>query len=207
MSLVIGIAGAGAAAGHGGTVRSIDASAFQDNCTGEPGYGDFRARFERVVQARDAEGLRALFDPGAAMRVNGIGGRRNPADWNFDRPDMAGVWKELDEILRLGCARSGEQLVLPAMAAHGELEPGQVIVLREETMRVAPQANARGLRRIPQGQVMVFTIYDTDGWTEVVFGDQVGYLPTASLRTTGATRLELVRFEASWRIREFGSGV
>ena len=208
IALLLALAGNGLALAQGEAASRIDVSAFEDNCTGEPGYGAFRTEFERVVLARDGKGLRALFAPDGAMRVNGVGGRGNTPDWGLDRPQAAGVWSELDEILKLGCERSGERLVLPGMAKYTELEPGQAIVLRDETMRLAPQANAKALRQVTRGQVFpVISWGNAGGWVEVSFGDRVGYLPTDSLRTTGATRLELVRFGDGWRIGEFGSGV
>ena len=186
----------------------IDVAAFSDACTAEPGYGPFRAELERVVAARDGVGLRALFDPLGSMRVNGVGGRADTPDWGFGRPQAGEVWSVLEDILALGCARSGERLVLPGMATFAGTDSDQLVVLREETLRREPAADATPMRRVERGQLYTFVAYDTpDGWTSVVVDGETGYMPTRALRSPSWFRLELVPFEASWRIREFGDGI
>ena len=194
--------------GADGRDPRLDASAFADACTEEPGYPAFRASLERVVAARDGEGLRALFHADGAMRVHGVGGRSSAHDWGLGRPEAAAVWPELQEILALGCARSGERLVLPGMAAVSDLEPGQVIVLRDETLRLAPEAHAKAVRAVERGEVFSFDAWDAPkGWTSVLVDGKTGYLPTSALRSAADFRLELAPFEGGWRIASFSDGV
>ena len=207
--MLLVVAAVAAAPAHANAPANlVDERAFSDGCTAEPGYPGFRAEFERVVIARDGDGLRALFHPEGAMRVHGIGGRADTPDWGFGRPEAAAVWKELDHILPLGCARSDDRLVLPAMAVYADLAPEELVLLRAETLRLAPQASAKAVRSLPRGQVVSFSEYgEPDGWTQVSVGASTGYVPTASLRSAYSFRLELVPFEGGWRIREFGDGV
>lgn len=184
----------------------VDERAFLDNCTTVPGYAAFRTEFERVVIARDGDGLRALFHPEGVMRVHGIGGRGDTPDWGFGRPQAEAVWKELDQILPLGCATSEERLVLPALFVYAETE--ELVLLRAETLRLAPQADAKAVRRVQRGQYASFTVYDTpSGWTEVTVDGATGYVPTTSLRSPFSFRLELVPVDGGWLIREFSDGV
>ena len=200
--LVIGLF---AAPAHG---KRIDDAAFADACVGEAGYPAFRGELRNVVAARDGDGLRALFHPQGAMRVNSVGGHGNTPDWGFSRPEAKVVWSELKAILSLGCARRGEKLVLPAMALADDLQDGEVVVLHEEAIRREPREAAKAVRRVKRGQVLWYSEHAApNGWTAVRVDGRVGYLPTASLRTPFAVRLELVPYEDGWRIRSFGDGV
>lgn len=208
---------AGAAASLAGcrTVESREAVAavaeWPDECAGVAGYAAFRSALEEVAAARDGRRLRALFHPGGSMRVNGIGGSAGGTfDWGFDRPQAASVWEELDEILRLGCARRGERLYLPAMAAL--VEDGSVSTDVDMSLTDAPAFESREdgaavIGRIAKGETVETIAHDPAGWVRVLVDGREAYVRAADLRSPHSFVLVLSNEGGRWGIAEFASGV
>jgi hypothetical protein len=185
----------------------VVAAVAADKCSGLPGYAGFRTELKRVVAARDAVAFKALFHPAGAMRVSGIGGPVS-YPWNFDRPEAAEVWAELEQILELGCVREGQKLLLPAVAGlAGDVEPGDVVALERVAIRTRPRSDARVLRVARPGDVFTPLDYRPEGWIRIKAQGRIGYLPLSRLRSPHGLRLEVVPFEGGWRIKAFGDGV
>lgn len=183
----------------------------RNECSAVPGYGAFRAKLEQAVAARDGAALRALFHPQGAMRVNGIGGNASTRDWGFDRPNAGTVWAELEDILKFGCVRHGDRLLLPAMAIlaeDGSVVPEQDMVIERFALRAAPGPGAPLVRWVDPGElVTLISSGDPEGWAQLQIDGQDGYGRSDSLRSPHGFQLVLVPFEGGWRIREFTGGV
>jgi len=186
------------------------AQSLADTCTGIDGYARFRRNLTKSVERRDGIALRALFHSHGSMRVNGIGGRMTTPDWGLDRRGAAVVWRDLDEILGLGCARRGDKLIIPAMAALGVdgLGPGHAIALRDVALHTRPTDHAPIKRFARRGELLTVNIDEVvSGWTELLDDDGSVFVSTRAIRSPHATRLELTVEQGQWTIRDFGSGV
>ena len=184
-------------------------SPVSDDCTALPGYPEFRLELQHVVSTRNPAAFKALFHSSGVMRVNGIGGPASYPNWNFDRAEADGVWAELEAILQLGCARAGRKLLLPKVAAlGGEMEPGELVVLRPVAIRNEPRHGAPALRQAKPGQRFTALDYDKPkGWIRIELRGRPAFLPATSLRSPHGLRLELVEDADGWRIRAFSDGV
>ena len=182
----------------------------RDQCSAVEGYDRFRVRLSSVVERRDGVGLRALFHSKGAMRMNGIGGTMAFPDWGFDRPGADQVWRALDEIIGLGCARRGEKLIMPAMAAlaYDGLDDGHAVALRNVALRSRPSERAPTKRLARRGEVLSVTIPDVvSGWTELLYRNKRVFVPSNAVRSPHSTRLELSRENGRWTIEALGSGI
>ena len=181
-----------------------------DGCTRVEGYHRFRTRLMKVVERRDSAALRALFHLKGSMRLNGIGGPMSSSDWGFDRPDADKVWETLNEIVRLGCARRGETLIIPAMAAlaYDGLDDGHVVAMHNVALHSSPSAHAPMLRMARRGEVLNVTLHDVvTGWTELLDQNGAAFVPTSAVRSPHSTRMELSVEKGEWAIRKFGGGI
>ena len=187
-----------------------DRAAWPDECLARPGYTQFVNELRSAVAKRDAAGLRSLFAADGRMRLNGIGGTRNFADWGLERPEAAGIWPALAEILRLGCASRGERLYLPFMAAREEGADDNVLVALEDTaIRSSPAPTGRTVGLASRGSTLQSLGAATvEGWAHVAAADgSAGYVPDKSLRSPSSTMLVLANEQGSWRIRWFGGNI
>ena len=209
LSVVVALAGCVSQPQAQPVATPLGAAAFHDDCTAAPGYSEFRSKLAAVVSARDGDAFRALFHPNGAMRLNGIGGNAGTPDWGLGRPEAAGVWKQLDEILLLGCAPEGEKLVLPGIARlRGDVNEDQLVVMQDAAMRSEASSTGAIVGTAKRGQVFTFTDFDTpDGWTSVIVDGKTAWLPSSTLRSPYAVQLVLVPYEGGWRIRELSPGV
>jgi hypothetical protein len=82
----------------------------KDECADLPGFVAFHERLSRAVAEHDAAALATLADPKIALDFGGGGGRDALRRRLADRP---GLWDELSELMRLGCAYDHGNAVMP----------------------------------------------------------------------------------------------
>jgi hypothetical protein len=186
--------------------RYLDA----DECSARPGFAAFHAELVRISAARDGAAFRALFHPDGAMRVEGIGGRGATPDWGFGRPEAAAVWRELDELLPLGCVLRDGKAMLPAMAGpveDGTVEPEYDMALVDLAVHARMDDASPVLLRARAGDLLQAISYPDD-WVEVlVGGERTGYVRAAQIRSPHSYQLVAVEEAGRWYLKEFTSGV
>lgn len=93
-----------------------------DQCSDEKDFDSFRYALSSAVARRDREGLLALVAPDVLINFGGSTGHEELLkEWEFDAAEHGNIWDQLDMILKLGCARSGEAHVIPSLIT--QLDP------------------------------------------------------------------------------------
>lgn len=181
-----------------------------DECSARPGFATFHAELARIVAARDGAAFKALFHAQGAMRVEGIGGPASAPDWGFARPEAVRVWRELDELLPLGCVLRGGKAMMPAMAGlveDGTVDPEYDMALVDLAIHAGMDEGSPVLRRAKAGTLLQTVSYP-DGWVEVwLGGERTGYVAASQMRSPHSYQLEAIEEDGRWYLREFGSGV
>lgn len=95
--------------------RAPAATGWVDECASDPSFADYRRRLERAVRARDPLALKSLVSPRVEVDFGGHAGFPAFARaWKLDRPRQSRLWDELAQVMRLGCRREQDVLVMPA---------------------------------------------------------------------------------------------
>jgi hypothetical protein len=83
-----------------------------------PDYAGFHDRLTAAVELRDGKALLMLLAPDVLINFGGETGRKAfSRQWDLDS-SASELWFELIRILRLGCARSGDALVMPSLTVQ-----------------------------------------------------------------------------------------
>lgn len=89
-----------------------------DECVSAPGFGQFLARLNAATKSRDGKALLKLLAPDVLINFGGETGRKAFANqWDIDSP-ASELWFELERVLRLGCAKSADALVMPSLTVQ-----------------------------------------------------------------------------------------
>lgn len=195
----------------GATPARLPKAPLSDLCRAVPGYAEFRSELVDVARRRDGPAFQRLFMATGGMRVEGMGGRGgSAADWRWDRPEAAQMWRELDALLPLGCAPQGDKLILPAMGRlvdDPRVEPGLVAALRSTRAYGRPAAERGKGRPVAAGQLLTRVREAAPGWIEVMDKGRSAFVRAEDVRSIHDYQMVLKREQGRWRIWEFNSGV
>lgn len=187
-----------------------------DECTDQPGAGEFLANLRKAVAARDTNALVALaaedirLDFGGGAGVATLRSRLELAAED-DEPAARspGLWDELDTLLDMGCAADGAVLIMPwYFAQEIEVETGRGFIVTGEDVPLYTSISKESpvLDRISWDVVeLVDDIRSTPemrhvAWTDAE-GDTIdGFVAGEMLRSTIDYRLLANRRNNRWRI-------
>lgn len=89
-----------------------------DQCASATGFGQFRDRLNAAAKNRDGKALLRLLAADVLINFGGETGRKAFASqWDIHSA-ASELWFELERILRLGCAKSGDALVMPSLTVQ-----------------------------------------------------------------------------------------
>lgn len=187
----------------------------RNECRALEGAEEFQRSLVTAVANRNADMLRALVDPKVHLDFGG-GHGWDEMHARLDS-DQYELWKELDEVTRLGCARGHEDsLVMPYYWAQdiGERDPyGTYIVLGEDVPLHAAQDGEQVLRRLDWQYVDLMayfelTTFQTEAarWEVRTADGTRGYVDRDNLRALIDYRLLADRREGKWLITAFIAG-
>jgi hypothetical protein len=107
-----------------------------EQCAGEPGFDEFRARLKDAVARKDEPALLSMLTDDVEVNFGGdIGPALFASNWKFDEAGESHVWAELKEALAQGCAPSGDALVAPSFVTRfpGQLDAFETVIIAPET--------------------------------------------------------------------------
>lgn len=183
-----------------------------DDCAKLPGWPDFRDRLAKAVADRNAHALADLAARDVKLDYGGGSGRGELRKRLAD-PKL-GLWRELAQILPLGCADANGILSMPwyfwnlptdidaynAMLVTGDAVP----------LRARPDPGARVVATldwpivtVPAGKADLSAKYTS---VRTRAGKLDGYVLTAKLRSVLAYRLIAERQDGKWRLTAFTAG-
>ena len=185
-----------------------------DQCSADAGFAVFRQALGRAVARRDAPALKRLLAPDVLVNFGGdIGWAAFSRQWALDRPGKSGVWKELERILPLGCARVDKARVLPSLAGQFSADDDQdafetmVVVERGAALRAREQADSRIVAKLNWDLVTALEAPDGGKHIKVRTGDgREGWLARRALRSPLDYRAVVEKQRGRWRITAFVAG-
>ena len=186
-----------------------------DQCGGDAQFNLTRHELERVVEAKDLDGLLALMSDDVRVSFGGRFGREGfRRHWTSTPRDRGLLWKELGRALRLGCAKavdgSGKEYrAIPAMfVTGGDLDGFSTWVsLPGAMLRSGPSAGAPAEMRLPAWTVLDEVEHDGGSWIAVrTPKGRRGFVSTAQARSLLDYRIIFGRRDGKWRITAFVAG-
>lgn len=183
---------------------------FPDKCSKLEGYDVFRSRLAGAVAARDEASFRALFGKKGYMRMHGVGGGAQMPPSGPNNSFTASIWKDLDQILSLGCAIDNDMLLLPftTQAPENLDAMGQMVAIRSTAVRSGPNDKARIMTIAPRGALLVQMEHPArpaDGWQYLTLSNgRSGYVRSEDVRSPLDSALQVARDGTDWRIEYYG---
>ncbi len=188
----------------------------RNECSQLEGANKFRMALVTAVANRDADLLEPLVDPQVRFDFGGGSG------WEEMRKrlssDQYRLWKELEAVLRLGCATYDDgSIAMPYYWAQ-EMPEGfdgfaTLIVLGDDVPLYSASEGGHVLRRLDWEAVEMMSFYETREYDEAASRDEVrtadgtrGFVERASLRALVDCRLLARREDGKWRITTFIAG-
>jgi hypothetical protein len=180
----------------------------RDECSQLPGAADFHARLVEVVQLRDSDALAALADPAIKLDFGGGGGVEQLRQKLGSGDEL---WKSLEQLLKLGCARGQGGIVMPWLFAQelGDIDPTAAMLVMGEDVPILsePRASAKPLGTISWDLVNAAGFEPDKPFQRIAMpGKQDGYIATDKLRSVLDYRLLASNRSGQWRIEALVAG-
>lgn len=160
----------------------------RDECAADRSFAAYRERLRTAVARRDARALLALVSPGIMIDLGGGAGKQAFAEtWQLDKGSRSPVWRELETLLRLGCARSDGTMSMPYFFQHlpqdADVVQQLMIIGSNVPLRAEPDDDARALVRLSWELVESIGAADmTAPWVKVSAHGHTGYVTQTSIR-------------------------
>lgn len=183
-----------------------------DQCAARPGFEAFRKELLGVIARKDVKGLLALTDHKVMLSFGGEAGHAEMRTmWELDKPATSGIWTELAEALRLGCAFADGVAIAPAMMSTlpNEFDAFETaVVVKPVTLRKAPDAKAQPIELLNWDVLSVDEgIDELGGWTKVKLKDgRTGFVRSDAIRSPIDYRALFRRVEGKWRLTALVAG-
>lgn len=184
----------------------------RDECVKQPGAEAFRATLADAVQRRDTEALVGLADRDVRLDF-GDGAGQDELRQRLSGQEGAELWRELAELLPLGCGVDQGNMVLPWFFAQdlGGDDPYGLLLVTGERVPLLPKADAAAapIRLLSWALVEPEEGYDEQAPFQpvrIVGGGPSGFVDAARLRSPIGYRLIAGRTTVGWKIEAFLAG-
>lgn len=184
----------------------------KDECVSVPGAASFRAALAEAIRRRDAGALVALADPDIKLDFGGGEGHAELRQ-RLAGEGGAALWRELADLLPLGCAADPDGITLPWFFAQdlGTEDPFNTLLVTGARVPLLPRADAaaRPLRLLSWALVEPREGYDESAEFQPVRlldGGVEGFVAANRLRSPIGYRLIASRSSGSWKIETFIAG-
>lgn len=187
-----------------------------DQCATNPSFVAFRTQLRAAIARRDGAWLLSIAAPNIEYSFGDSPGRAGFARaWGLSRPATSQIWRELGEVLRLGCARGPDgEFWAPSLSLaetdmdEGEGPPTMLAVGPNAVLHAAASDSSPVVARL-DWHVLTSRGGD-DGespWIEVALGDgRRGFVRRALVRSQGDYRAVFGRIGGRWRMTAFIAG-
>ena len=183
-----------------------------DRCQGDPGFDQFRSELDNAVARKDPAALRRLAADDIQSNFGGNGGWDEFAStWGLDEPQTSKLWKQLQSVMALGCAKTeAGGRVFPGMFQDlGEdADPFQLVVVRPgAAIRSGPDKNASAAASLDWAVTNVLEERGPEDWVKVqVPGGPSGWVETNLIISPLDYRLVSEVRDGRWRITALVAG-
>ncbi len=182
----------------------------QDDCAALSGWSAFHERLQKAVRAKDADAFIALTSPDIRLDYGGGSGRAELAK-RLAEPKRA-LWRELEDILPLGCATDNGLTVMPWFFWNvpDDIDPYTALITTgpDVPLLARPASDAKMLKSLNWALVVIKGPFNpADTFTKVTADeDASGYVRTSQLRSLLDYRLIAENRAGEWRITAFIAG-
>lgn len=184
----------------------------RDECAALPGAGVFRAALADAVRRKDADALVGLAAPDIKLDFGGGEGHAELRQ-RLTGQEGAALWRELADLLPLGCAADEDGMTLPWFFAQdlGVEDPFNTLLVTGARVPLLPKADAaaRPLRLLSWELVEPEEGYDESAELQpvrTVEGKLSGFVEAKKLRSPIGYRLLAGRSNGAWKIQAFIAG-
>lgn len=188
----------------------------RDACVKTPRARAFMAALRGAIARRDARALVGLAAPDVRLDFGGGSGKPLLLS-QLTGAEGLGLWRELDEAVRLGCAMDAGDLVFPWIFGQnlGDVDTYAAMVATGPAVPLYRRANARAAPIARLNWQIVVVQGDNNGPDEmrnpltrvsVINSPLEGYVPSEKLRSVIGRRLIVSRHGSQWEITAFVDG-
>lgn len=185
-----------------------------DQCRGDQGFDRFRSALEDAVTRKDVAALRKLTSPAIQSNFGGEGSWSEFVEtWALDsNPSMSSLWKELAEVIKLGCAQiDRDTRVMPGLfeAMGDDVDAFELVVARPGArLRSRPDAKAPIIANLDWSSAIQVETEAPEGWTRVQLlrNGPLGWVESDSLVSPLSYRLVMDLKDGRWVISAFVAG-
>lgn len=185
----------------------------RDECSSLPGVGALIAALREAVARRDARALAGLASDDVLLDYGGGAGRAELVK-RLSGAEGGALWRELDQVLALGCARFEDgDIVLPWIFAQdlGDVDPYDAVLAtgRDVPLFRKPGMKGKPFARLNWQLVVHQSGVKTPGGVmrvSAISSPIEGYAPAARLRSIIGYRLTASRKGDGWKVTAFIAG-
>jgi hypothetical protein len=187
-----------------------------DHCASNPSFVAFRSQLRAAVARRDGAWLLSIAAPDIEYSFGDSPGRAGFARaWGLNRPATSRIWRELGEVLRLGCDRAedGEYWTPSLSLATSDMDEGEgpATLLAVGPNAVLHAGPSDSSPVVAQLEWDILTPRDEDDgrgeWISVALGDGTrGYVRRSVVRSQSDYRAIFARRHGRWRMTAFVAG-
>lgn len=183
-----------------------------DRCQGDAGFDQFRASLSDAVARKDPAALQQLAAEDIRSSFGGDGGWEEfAATWSLNEPDKSRLWKQLQSVMALGCARTeAGGRVFPGMFEEmgDDADPFDLLVVRPgAALRSGPDKNAPVAATLDWTVTAVVENPAPGQWVKVqVPGGPSGWVETDLTISPIDYRLVSELREGRWQVTAFVAG-
>lgn len=183
-----------------------------DRCQGDPGFDQFRAALDDAVARKDPAALQRLASDDIRSSFGGDGGWDEFASaWGLAEPQKSALWKRLQSVMALGCARTeAGGRVFPGLFEDmgEESDPFDLLVVRPgAALRTSPDKNAPVEARLDWTVTSILESPAPGEWVKVqVPGGPTGWVETDLTISPIDYRLVSELRDGRWRLTAFVAG-
>jgi hypothetical protein len=185
----------------------------RNECSALPVADDFREHLIEAVQLRDVKALTALADPKIKLDFGGGGGTDELVKQLNNSTPEHDLWKSLEQLLRLGCAKGqGNEIVMPWLFAQelgSSVDPTAAMLVMGEDVPILskPAASAKPIGTISWDVVNLSAFDPAKPFQPVSMPMHAeGWMATEKLRSLLDYRLMAAREGGQWRITALVAG-
>jgi hypothetical protein len=185
----------------------------RNECNSLPGADDFHEHLVEAVQLRDANALAALADPKIKLDFGGGGGIEELKRKLSAVTPGHDLWKSLEQLLRLGCAKGqGSEIVMPWLFSQeldSSVDPAAAMLVMGEDVPILPEprASAKPIGTISWDVIHLSAFDPAKPFQPVSMPLHAeGWMATDKLRSLLDYRLLASREGGQWKITALVAG-
>ena len=180
-----------------------------DQCGGETSFTRFRTTLKQAAARKDRAALMKLVAPDVRTTFGGQGAKAFAQGWDYSEDD---TWDRLKDILRMGCARSGDARVLPSFPIQfarfaGEPDFENLELARPGAKLLEDPENEQSVIATLSWELVTAVSTAGDYWTGVRLEDgREGWISDADIYHPADVHLVVRKRRGKWMITEYVYG-